>query len=343
MTTEAMNTEAMNIATIGVAGLGLLGRGIAACLLAHGFRVIAFTTGSDTHQRARAYIAEAMQELVDNAGFPSVLTTAWPERYVEAASLQDFAPCNFVIESVVEDFAIKQQVFDEVEAAIAADVPVASNTSALPISSLQRDRKVPGRFLGMHWAEPAYATRFMELIRGEQTTDDAFNRAAELARHIGKQPSLVQKDIPGFIVNRLAYAMYREAVHLLELGVADVQTIDQSFQNACGLWAAICGPFRWIDITGGPALYASSMERVLPTLCNSPELPATLREMMREGRRGVIDGRGFYQYAPEDARRWEQLLHEHAWVVRKLQDQSSIRDNAHPGRRPTVCPPVEPA
>ena len=103
-------------------------------------------------------------------------------------------------------------------------------------------------------------------------------RAADLARRIGKQPSLVQKDVPGFIVNRLGYAMYREAVHLLELGVADVATIDESFRNACGLWAAICGPLRWMDITGGPARYARAMEAVLPTLCNSPELPETLRQ-----------------------------------------------------------------
>src|SRR5262249_40054722 len=140
----------------------------------------------------------------------------------------DFADCHFAIESVPEDLAIKQQVFDRIEAAVGADVPIASNTSALPITLLQRGRKAPARFLGMHWAEPAHATRFMELIRGEHTSDDAFQIAAELARRIGKQPSLVQKDVPGFIVNRLGYAMYREALHLLESGVADVATIDEA-------------------------------------------------------------------------------------------------------------------
>src|SRR5262249_47366411 len=155
-------------------------------------------------------ITEAIQELITNAGFPAALADSWPQRYVTAASLADFAPCGFVIESVVEDLAIKQQVFGQIEAAVRDEVPIASNTSALPITLLQRGRKVPARFLGMHWAEPAHATRFMELIRGEQTSEEAFQRAAELARRIGKRPSLVQKDVPGFIVNRLGYAMYRE-------------------------------------------------------------------------------------------------------------------------------------
>ena len=311
----------MSFDPVGVAGLGLLGRGIAACLLAHGFRVIAFTTGADTHERARAYIHEAISELIERAGFPAALAQNWPERYVEAASLADFAPVRFVIESVVEDLGIKQRVYDEIEAAVAPDVPIASNTSALPISLLQKARKHPERFLGMHWAEPAYSTRFLELIRGESTSDAAFASSAELARLTGKDPALVQKDVPGFIVNRLGYAMYREALHLLETGVADVETIDRSFRNACGLWATLCGPFRWIDITGGPALYAKAMRGVLPDLDNGTEVAPTLQRMEEDGDRGVANGRGFYRYEDGDAQLWEKRYHDHAWTVRELQQK----------------------
>lgn len=320
----------MTFDPIGVAGLGLLGRGIAACLLAHGFRVIAFTTGADTHERARAYINAAIRELIEKAGFPASLVDDWRERYTEAASLSQFAECRFVVESVVEDLEIKRSVYDDLEAAIGVDVPIASNTSAIPISVLQSQRKYPERILGMHWAEPAYATRFLELIRGDRTADEAFESAAALARLIGKEPALVQKDVPGFIVNRLGYAMYREALHLLESGVADVETIDRSFRNACGLWATLCGPFRWMDITGGPALYAKAMAGVLGNLANSAELPRTLQEMQHNDDRGVMNGRGFYQYAEGDVERWEKLLHEHAWAVRKLQEQYHPLANESP-------------
>ena len=135
----------------------------------------------------------------------------------------------------------------------------------------------------MHWAEPAHATRFLELIRGEATSDETVRRTEELARRLGKDPTVCRQDIPGFIVNRIGYAMYREALHLVELGVADIETIDRSVRNTLGLWAASCGPFRWIDLTGGPALYARSMERVIPTLRNDAALPALLAALVRAG------------------------------------------------------------
>jgi 3-hydroxybutyryl-CoA dehydrogenase len=308
----------MDIKTIGVAGLGLLGRGIAACLVGHGFRVVAFTRRETTHDEARAYIARAINDLVERAGFDSELLYEWTERYQPVSSLEPMAGSDFVIETVIEDVETKQGIFDQLESLVAAEVPIASNTSALPISQLQLGRKHPERFLGMHWAEPAHITRFMELIRGEHTSDVAFQTAAELAKAIGKEPCLVQKDVPAFIVNRIGYAMYREAVNILEMGVADVETIDRSARNALGLWATICGPFRWMDITGGPGLYAEAIRGVLPSLSNATELPKTLQDFMDSGAQGAADGNGFYKYTEEEAQKWEELFLKHAWNVREL-------------------------
>ncbi len=307
--------------TIGVAGLGLLGRGIAACLLGHGVRVIAFTRRQETHEAARRYIARAIDDLITRAGFPAGLADQWPIRYEPVDSIAPFASCHFVIESVVEDAAAKRQIFDELEAVVGPDVPIASNTSALPISRLQQDRKHPERFLGMHWAEPAHATRFLELIRGEQTSDAAFQKAAELGKAVGKEPSLVQKDVPAFIVNRLGYAMYREAMNLVASGVADIETVDRSARNALGLWATMCGPFRWIDLTGGPSLYAKAVEGVLPSLSNATKLPEMFSQLAATDARGIVNGRGFYSYTEEEARRWEELFREHAWTVRELMNK----------------------
>jgi 3-hydroxybutyryl-CoA dehydrogenase len=314
--------------TIGVAGLGFLGRGIAACLLGHGFRVVGFSPDAEAFRGVRAYIQEALGEMASKGAAPESAAEAWSGNYQETTSLTDFGGCEFVIESVVEDLAIKNQVFDALENVVGAEVPIASNTSALPISVLQKERKHPERFLGMHWAQPAYSTRFMELIRGSGTGDETFEKAVALARAAGKDPSVVLKDIPGFLVNRLAYAMYREALHLLEMGVADVESIDRAFSNACGLWSTFCGPFRWIDITGGPALYGKAMRGVLPTLSNATEIPAVLEKMVREEDRGVINGRGFYQYGPEDRAKWEALLHRRAWTFWDLgtEDEGSGTD-----------------
>lgn len=311
----------MNIQTVGIAGLGLLGRGIVACLVGHGFRVIAFTRREATHVEARESITRAIGEMVDRAGFDPRLREIWAERYKPTLSLEPLAGADFLIESVAEDLEAKREVFDRLEALAGPETPIASNTSALPISLLQRQRKHPQRLLGMHWAEPAHATRFMELVRGEQTSDAAMEAAVQLAKAIGKEPSLVKKDVPAFIVNRIGYAMYREALNVLEMGVADVETIDRSVRNALGLWATMCGPFRWMDLTGGPALYGRAIEGVLPSLSNAAELPKTLRDLVESDARGIANGRGFYEYTEEQARRWESLFREHAWTVRALMNQ----------------------
>lgn len=311
----------MEMTTVGVVGLGLLGRGIAACLLAHGFKVIAFTRRESSHEEARVYIKQAIEDLIERANFPPTLRESWAQAYLPVHTVSAFGPCDFVIESIVEDISSKQQVFDELEAVVRPEVPIASNTSSLPITHLQRQRRHPGRFLGMHWAEPCHATRFLELIRGEQTSDTTFQVVTELARRLGKEPSIVQKDIPAFIVNRLGYAMYREAAYILEMGVADVETIDRSFRNACGLWATICGPFRWMDITGGPASYGRAIGRVLPSLSNSTTLPAVFQTMLDENANGTANGRGFYSYTEEETRKWETLFLAHAWKVRELMNE----------------------
>ena len=167
--------------------------------------------------------------------------------------------CDFVIESIVEDIDHKAALFDELESLLPPETVIGTNTSALPITLIQQGRTHPGRFVGMHWGEPCHISRFQELVRGEQTTDVTFTLAKELSIACGKEPSLVQKDVRGFIANRLMYAMLREALHLLESGVADVETIDRSFRNDMGFWATIAGPFRWMDLTGIPA-YASVMK-----------------------------------------------------------------------------------
>lgn len=306
--------------TIAVAGLGLLGRGIAAALLGAGYRVIGHARTTAEHEEAIGEIAEAIRELVERGVVSSDRLKEWRERFIPVQTLSEFAESSFVIESVLEDLAVKLEVFDQIESAIAEDVPIASNTSAIPIGKLQQSRRVPGRFLGMHWAEPAHATRFLELIRGEATADEPFAKAIALARGLGKEPSLVRRDVPGFIVNRLGYAMYREAMHLLESGVADAESIDQAFCNAVGLWATLCGPLRWIDLTGGPSLYARAMAGVWPDLDQSTELPKTLRMFVESDARGIANGRGFYEYTPEEVRLWKAKLRDRVWAVRALQD-----------------------
>jgi 3-hydroxybutyryl-CoA dehydrogenase len=315
---------------VAVIGMGLLGRGITACLLGHGFQVVALARSAERHAEALPEIEAMIGELVDLAGFDPALRQAWASRLTQATAFEALRDCSFVVESVREDVAVKHEVLASVEAQVQPGAIIASNSSAIPMSELQRRMKHPERLIGMHWAEPAHATRFLELIRGEHTTDSTLQQTAELARRLGKEPSLCRKEVPGFIVNRIGYAMYREALYLLENGVADVETIDRSVRNALGLWATLCGPLRWMDLTGGPELYLKAMEPVLPTLSRAEEASSRMRELAESGARGVINGRGFYNYTPEEARHWEELYRRHAWRVAQLQNEYFPREAVAP-------------
>jgi 3-hydroxybutyryl-CoA dehydrogenase len=305
---------------IGVAGLGLLGRGIAASLIAGGFRVIAFTRPSSGFAIAREHIQSAIDELVRHEVVLPKMAEQWRQFYVEVDSVQAFSNCDFVIESIVEDFDAKCALFKEIEKVVGPSVPIATNTSALTITSLQQCLSQPGRFIGMHWAEPCHVTRFLEIIRGEQTDDATANAVMDLARALRKDPAMVRKDINGFIVNRLGYAMYREAFNLLESGVADVETIDRAFRNVVGLWATVVGPFRWMDLTGLKS-YASAMEHMFPTLSNETRVPKVMRDLAAGGHNGIFTGRGFYEYTPEEAAFWQKLYHDQVWTITRLHER----------------------
>ena len=161
----------------------------------------------------------------------------------------------------------------------------------------------------------------MELIKGERTSDAAFEAARVLALRLGKEPSLVQKDIRGFVTNRLFYAMLREALYLLENGVADAETIDRSFRNDMGWWATLAGPFRFLDLSGGAAAYALVAKDLFPQLCNETQLPETLKAMAESGATGVGNGRGFYEYSAREAREWERKWPDFTWDIKALADK----------------------
>ena len=321
----AEGEKRMIVRCVGVVGLGLLGRGITACLLAAGLDVVVYDRDQAMQEEILSYMQSVMEEIAEHRPASSVHCDNWRERFHWASGLDEFEGCDVIIESVSEVLVVKRELLLQMEEIVGAEVPLASNTSALPITELQRGLAHPERVLGMHWAEPAFATRFLELIGGEQTSSLVLKDLDGFARSLGKEPSVVT-DLPGFIVNRLGYAMYREAMHLLETGVADAATIDRSYRNAAGLWASFCGPFRWIDITGGAALYARAMQRVMPDLAVGQEVPAALRAQAERDGAATAAGSnhavtGFYGETEAQKQIWLELLHRQAWEIEALRSR----------------------
>ncbi len=312
------------IGPVGLAGLGLLGRGIAACLLANGFEVAAYNRTARRGREAEAHIGEALDKLAGRKIVPRARVRNWQRRFRLERSLDGLAGCPFVVESVKEDLELKRKVFADLEAAVAPDAVIASNTSSYPIGLLQKGRRNPARFIGMHWAEPAELTRYLEVVPGEKTSPETARLAVEVGKLCGKEPTLLNFDIRGFISNRLMYAMLREACNLVELGVADLETVDRSFRNDIGWWATIAGPFRWMDLTGIPA-YATVAEGLFPKLSNRKTLPKLLSDAAARGAQGIANRKGFYKYDSHSAKEWEEVWVDFTYDLRKLVEKYGER------------------
>ena len=301
---------------VGVVGLGLMGCSITTCLLMAGHKVIAVApVAADlehAEKRIRHHLEMSQQEgLIDQS----------PEFYFKNLQItQDYSvlkDCKLVIECTIENIEIKKSVYQKIEEVIDKDAILTSNTSAIPISILQKQTQYPHRFFGLHWAEPSHTTRFLEIICGEQSDISKGEYLYELSHFWGKEPTLVRKDIRGFITNRLMYAMYREAFYLVENGYATVEDVDRACRNNAGYWMTLVGVFRWMDLTGVPA-YHTVLKDLFPTLCNDTKVPELIDKIVREGGRGVANAKGFYDYSPEEAKLWEETFQEFSYEIRKL-------------------------
>lgn len=301
---------------VGVVGLGLMGCSITACLLMAGHPVVAVAPVSGdlltAEGRIRGHLEHSYKE-----GLTKTESGVLLARLIITEDYAILKECLLVIECTLEDLAIKRAVYRKIESAVGGDALVTSNTSAIPISILQRETGHPERFFGLHWAEPSHTTRFLEVICGEQSEPEKGEWLYRLAHCWGKEPTLVRKDIRGFITNRLMYALYREACSLVENGYASIEDVDRACRNNAGYWMTLVGCFRWMDLTG-VAAYHNVMKDLFPTLCNSTEVPRLIDEIVRSGGRGVSNGKGFYEYSPEEARLWVETFEGFSYEIREL-------------------------
>lgn len=316
MNTSAPHHPNTSQIPVGVVGLGLMGCSIATCLLMAGHPVTAVAPIENdlehAEKRIRAHLSRSLQE---------GLTEKTPDAHLKNLSISmdysQLAPCALVIECTIENIDIKKSVYDKIESVVKPEAILTSNTSAIPISILQKQTRHPERFFGLHWAEPSHTTRFLEIICGEQSDVSKGEYLYDLSHAWGKEPTLVRKDIRGFITNRLMYALYREAFYLVENGYATVEDVDRACRNNAGYWMTLVGVFRWMDLTGVPA-YHTVMKDLFPTLNNSTAVPKLIDDIVKAGGKGVANAHGFHPYTEEEAKLWEETFKEFSYEIRKL-------------------------
>lgn len=291
---------------IGVVGLGLMGSSIIVSLLLAGHPIKAIAPIPDDMVMASARIREQLIHC-RKSGLLKEPVETYESRLIISEDYDLLQNCDLVVECVIEDIGIKASVYQKIADKIRTDAIIATNTSAIAISILQQFAPQPERFLGIHWAEPAYATRFMEITCGADTCTDYADLIFDIAHRWGKEPTLLRKDIRGFITNRLMYAVYREIFSLVEKGQATIEDVDKAFRYDAGSWMTLMGIFRRMDYIG-LADCTEVLKAILPTLCNAEKVPNLMQQMVETNARGTQNLVGLYPYTPEDAREWENAF-----------------------------------
>lgn len=290
--------------TVGVVGLGLMGSSIVAALLCAGHNVKAIAPIPEDIPLAPKRIRDHLIHC-HKSGLISKPIESFLSQLIITENYSKLSDCKIIMECVIEISEIKSAVFKKITAEVSSDTIISSNTSAIPISILQEYVPHPDRFLGIHWAEPAHMTRFLEITCGEKTSAKYADWVFELAHHWGKEPTLLRKDIRGFVTNRLMYAVYREIFHLVENEEATIEDVDKAFKYDAGSWMTMMGIFRRMDFLGLND-YLEIFKNAFPKLSDSDKVPHLMQKMIKTEAKGIHNGKGLYEYTEEKAKAWDE-------------------------------------
>jgi 3-hydroxybutyryl-CoA dehydrogenase len=281
---------------IGVVGAGTMGSGIAQLAAQQGFEVVLYDLSDDLAAKGLNRIAAAMGRSVEKGRMTEEDKNAALSRIRTASDLESLRNGSVVIEAVVENMAVKKEIFAKLDALLGPDAIMATNTSSLSITELAEATKRPDRVAGMHFFNPAPVMKLVEVVRGLKSSDDTIAGLMALARELGKEPIEVKKDSPGFIVNRIMIPQFIEAIRLVEEGVATPEDVDKAVR--LGLNYPM-GPFELQDFAGVD-IGLHVMDYFYDEFKDERfAAPLSLRRLIRAGRTGKKSGAGWYDYTPK--------------------------------------------
>ena len=211
-----------------MAGAGTMGTSMAQIFAAHGYDTVLYNHRETTLQKARRMIELNQEALVLSGELSQAESDAGKARIQLTSDESCFQNCDVVVESIVENMEAKHQLWQKISALAREDAILTTNTSGLSITEIAKAVQRPERFCGMHWFNPPHLVPLVEVIKGEETEDQTARVVAELAERIGKKAVTVKKDAKGFIGNRLQTAVLREALHIVQSGIADAEDVDKA-------------------------------------------------------------------------------------------------------------------
>ncbi len=286
---------------VGIIGAGTMGHAIAQCFAVKGWQVRLFDVNREVLGTAPARIRSNLELFVE---------VGWTEPETVEATIRNIFLCEdlssavqgpaLIIETISEQLDLKNRLFAELEALVHPETILCTNTSALSITSISRGLKHPERVLGTHFWNPPHILPCVEVIKSETTSDRVFEEVVSLLADLGKEPVRVLRDVPGFIGNRMQHALQREAMNLVDQGIAAPEEVDRVVKFGFGLRLALMGPLERSD-WGGLDITYQVQKYLLPYLCNDTNPSTLLTQKVAAGQLGAKTGRGWFDW-PEEKR-----------------------------------------
>ncbi len=288
---------------ITVVGAGIMGHGIAQTFALGGYQVIINDISDELLNKATRQIRSNLNTFVE---FGITTTDAAKEalsRINVTRNLHESAvECDVVVEALPEMMSLKKQIVKELDETCPSHTVIASNTSGLSLTEMVSGIRRRDQAVIAHWYNPPHIIPVVEIVKGQYTSDQTVDLIYRLLVSVRKTPVKILKEVPGFLGNRLQFALYREALYCLKEGIASAEDIDLAVKGSYGFRLPTLGPLETSDF-GGLDTYLNIAEYLFKEIDRSTEPPEFLREKVRQGKLGVKTGEGFFRYTPEEAQR----------------------------------------
>jgi 3-hydroxybutyryl-CoA dehydrogenase/5-formyl-3-hydroxy-2-methylpyridine 4-carboxylate dehydrogenase len=280
---------------VAVMGTGTMGPGMGAVLARAGMDVTLYDTSAEQLEKAKAGY-ELAWGVLDRLETPVVEGGTVTYCDTVAAAL---AGAEFVIEAIPENLALKQKVYAEYEQHVGPEVILASNTSGIPATQIAAELAHPERVIVMHWSNPPHLIPMIEVVPGEKTSQQAVDDTIAVINDVGYYPCLLKKEVPGFVENRVLYAIMRECLALVDEGVVDLEELDLNVKWGIGYKLAVIPPMHLLDMAGMD-IYTAVASYLNPDLSNASEVSPTIKALVEQGRLGMKTKGGLFDYTDEE-------------------------------------------
>jgi len=313
----------MAVEKLSILGSGTMGHSIALSASLAGFPVKVWGNSEEDIERGKRGLEEKLEVLAAEDVISETEKKEIRERIHFFTSMEDcIADATFIIEAVPEILELKQNLYKQLDLKCSTTVILASNTSGLSPTAIAKDMNHPQRMVVTHFWNPGHLIPLVEVVRGEHTADATVKRALALLSAMNKKPIEVKKDILGSIVNRLQYALFREAQNILEIGAATVEDIDAAVRYSIGRRLPVTGPFMTADM-GGLDVFDDISSYLFKDLSVAPESLPAMRKLVDEGKFGQKNGSGFYQWTPEFSEEMNKTREKELirWLKQDILDQ----------------------